>query len=81
MRLYTILAVIFILALIVTLYVFKRFGKNMNDEDTPYVNNLEVADDFVTFENERELTEEEYLAEWEEKHGEAPTDSDETTDE
>lgn len=67
MRLYTILAVVFVIALIATLYVFKRYGKNMKNEQAPYIHNLEFADDFITFENERALTEEEYLAVWGEK--------------
>lgn len=67
MRLYTILAGIFIIALIATLIVFKTYGKQMNTEQTPYISNLPTTDDYLEFENTRELTEEEYLAVWEEK--------------
>lgn len=74
MRLYTILAGIFIIALIATLIVFKMYGKQMNNEQTPYINNLSAADDFLEFENARELTEEEYLAVW----GEEEKNSSET---
>lgn len=64
---YMIFSIICGLLLVATLILFKAYGKNITKEQTPYRANIATAEDFLQYEEERELTEEEFLAEWEAK--------------
>jgi len=45
---------VFIISLAALLYFFKKFGKNMNQELTPYVANIDSAPDFAAAEENQE---------------------------
>lgn len=65
MQMYTFFSVLCALLLILTLFLFKRYGKNVTQEQTPYATNVHEAEDYQYFEKQRELTEEEFLKQWE----------------
>lgn len=52
-------------ALILSLILFKWYGKQINKETTPYVANIDSAEDYRAYEEEREPTEEEMIEQWE----------------
>lgn len=60
-----VLSFIFLLTVPIVIYIFYRYGKNINQEETPYLANIPMADDIV-FE-EVSLSEEEYYKQLDEK--------------
>jgi hypothetical protein len=62
---YVIYSIACFILVVLTLILFKLYGKNINQEETPYVASIPEASDFIAYEKKRPLTEEEYLEKWE----------------
>lgn len=66
---YIIGTVMFVIFLTITIFVFKKYGKQMKQTTTPYVANVHQAQDYIAYEKNRELTEEEVIEQWEKEQG------------
>jgi membrane protease YdiL (CAAX protease family) len=67
LEMYVLYSIACAVLVVLTLILFKWYGKNIGNEQTPYLANIHEAADFIAYEKERPLTEEEYLNQWEEK--------------